>query len=125
MPKITIAELNKIKERAKALTLVREGGARATVSVHMGACGIAAGARQVLKAFIREIESASVQDVIVTICDCAGQCSREPMVTVHFSGQPPVVYGNVTEPVAREIFTRHVMQGTVLASYRIQEGAER
>jgi NADP-reducing hydrogenase subunit HndB len=125
MPKITTADLNKIKERSKALTLVREGGARATVSVHMGACGIAAGARQALKAFIKEIESGSVQDVIVTICDCASQCSQEPMVTVHISGEPAVVYGNVTESVAREIFTQHVMQGTVLAQYRIQEGAER
>jgi NADP-reducing hydrogenase subunit HndB len=125
MPKMTIADLKKIKEQSKALTLVREGGARATVSVHMGACGIAAGARQVLKSFIKDIESGSVQDVIVTICDCVGQCSREPMVTVHISGEPPVMYGNVTEAAAREIFTHHVMQGTALAQYRIQEGAER
>ena len=125
MSKMNREELEKIKQRFKSLVTVREGNARVTVIVHMGPCGIAAGARPVLKAFIKELEARDASDVIVTISDCAGRCSQEPVVTIHCGAEPPVVYGKVSEETAKEIFSQHVMGGKVLEHYRAEEGAER
>jgi len=125
MARINREELEKIKQRGKSLVTVREGSARASVIVHMGPCGIAAGARPVLMAFIRELEARDAGDVMVTIADCAGRCSQEPVVTIRCGAELPVVYGKVNEHAAKEIFIQHVMGGQVLERYRIEEGTER
>jgi NADP-reducing hydrogenase subunit HndB len=118
-------DLEKIKQQHKALVTVREGTARASVVVHMGPCGIAAGARPVLRAFIKELEARDTGDVVITISDCAGLCSQEPVVTVHCGAEQPVVYGKVSEETAKEIFVQHVLGGTVLDQLVIQEGTGR
>lgn len=124
MARMNREELEKIKQRNKALITVREGTARVRVFVHMGPCGIAAGARPVLKAFIKELEARDANDVIVTVSDCAGLCSQEPVVSVHSGAEKPVFYGKVSEEAAKEIFVQHVMAGKVLEHYRIEERAE-
>jgi len=124
MARINREELEKIKQQNKALITVREGTARVHVIVHMGPCGIAAGARPVLKAFIKEIEARDAGDVMVSVSDCAGLCSQEPVVSVHCGAEQAVVYGKVSEETAKEIFVQHVMGGTVLERYRIEERAE-
>ncbi len=123
MAKITFEDLKKIKEQYRASTTLREGGARAKVSVHMGTCGIASGARPVLKALVREVEDRDIKDVIVTIAGCAGQCTQEPMATVEIKGEPPVVYGKLNEAKAKEIFAQHIVGGTVLEQYTVEERA--
>ena len=124
MAKMNREDLEKIKQRNTALVTVREGNARVTVVVHMGPCGIAAGARPVLTAFINELEARDAGDVIVTVSDCAGLCSQEPVVSVYSGEEQAVVYGKVSEETAREIFLQHVMAGKVLEHYRIAERAE-
>jgi NADP-reducing hydrogenase subunit HndB len=118
-------DLEKIKQQHKALVTVREGTARVSVVVHMGPCGIAAGARPVLRAFIRELEARDTGDVVITISDCAGLCSQEPVVTVHTGAEQPVVYGKVSEETAKEIFVQHVLGGKVLDQLVIEEGTGR
>jgi len=86
MPKLTLEDLKKIKEDSKAATTLREGGYRAKITVHMGTCGIASGARKVMSAFMDEISKRDLKDVIVTTSGCAGLCSREPMATVELFG---------------------------------------
>lgn len=125
MARMNREELEKIKQQHKALVTVREGTARASIVVHMGPCGIAAGARPVLRAFIRELEARDTSDVVVTIADCVGQCSQEPVVTVHCGAEQPVVYAKVSEKTAQEIFIQHVLGGKVMDQYRIEEGTER
>jgi NADP-reducing hydrogenase subunit HndB len=122
MARMNRDELEKIRERHKALVTVREGTARIRVVVHMGHCGIAAGARPVLKAFIQELEARDIRDVVVTIAGCAGLCSQEPVVTVHCGSEEPVRYGKVNEEAAKEIFIQHVLGGTVIDRFRIEEG---
>jgi NADP-reducing hydrogenase subunit HndB len=124
MARITKEDLEKIKQQNSARMTVREGTARAHVVVHMGPCGIAAGARPVLKAFIKELEARDAGDVMVSVSGCAGLCSQEPVVSVCCGTEPRVLYGSVSEETAREIFVQHVMAGTVLERYRIQERAE-
>lgn len=124
MPRITIADLQKIKEKHKAEMSLREGGARAKVTVHMGTCGLAAGARTIMTALMDEIDKAKVTDVIVTTSGCAGLCAREPLATVEIMGRPPVKYCDLTEDKMREIFKEHIVGGNPVDKYALVMGSE-
>ena len=100
--KLRIQDLAKIREKTKAMMTIREGQGRARVTVHMGTCGIAAGARDIMDALLDEIAKSKVQDVIVTTSGCAGLCNKEPMATVELKDQPPVKYGDLTGEGAAE-----------------------
>jgi NADP-reducing hydrogenase subunit HndB len=80
--------LKRIKEEVRFTTVLREGGFRAKVNIHMGTCGIASGARQIMTTVMDEIGKRDVKDVIVTTSGCAGLCSREPMITVELLALP-------------------------------------
>lgn len=125
MPKIKIDDLESISEKIKRTMLLREGASRAKIIVHMGTCGIAAGARPVMNAIMEEIESKNVKDVIVTISSCAGLCSREPMITVELEDEPPVKYVDLTPEKAKRIFVEHVLGGKIVAEYALAVGSER
>ncbi len=122
--KITIDDLQKIKEKHKAAFTLREGGQRAKVTVHMGTCGIAAGARGIMTALMDEITQAKIEDVIVTTSGCAGLCVREPMVTVELLNNPPVKYGDLTDKKVREIFKEHLLEGKPIEKYALVVGCE-
>ena len=124
MARLTIDDLKKIKEDYKATLTLREGGARAKVTVHMGTCGIASGAREVLNALMREIEESAVADVIVTTSGCMGLCSREPLVTVELLGKEPIKYEKMDEKKMRQVFKRHVMEGEIQTPFVLAKGAE-
>jgi NADP-reducing hydrogenase subunit HndB len=124
MAKLTIDDLKKIKEKQKAEFAVREGGYRAKITVHMGTCGIAAGAREVMSALMDEMTKANVSDVIVTTSGCAGLCSREPMATVEIAKTAPVKYVQLNDAKIREIFKEHVMKGDVVEKYAMVVGSE-
>lgn len=125
MSKLKLGDLEGIAENAKRTMLLREGSGRAKVVVHMGTCGIAAGARTVMKAFMDEIEQSGVNDVLVTISSCAGLCSREPMATVELQGQPAVKYVDLTPDKARKVFQEHVQGGRIVTEYALAAGSER
>ena len=125
MPKIKLDDLESISEKIKRTILLREGASRAKIIVHMGTCGIAAGARPVMNAIMEEIESKNVKDVIVTISSCAGLCSREPMITVELENEPPVKYVDLTPEKAKRIFVEHVLGGKIVAEYALAVGSER
>jgi NADP-reducing hydrogenase subunit HndB len=124
MARLTIDDLKKIKEKHGATFAIREGGYKAKVTVHMGTCGIAAGARAVMSALMEEIAQAEVEDVIVTTSGCAGLCSREPMATVEIMDNPPVKYVELNEKKIREIFKEHIMSGNVIEKYAMVIGSE-
>ena len=77
----------------------------------MGTCGIAAGARDTMKAILDTIEKDSINGIIVTQTGCIGLCEREPIVQVIIGEQPKVTYGKVTAEVARKIMKEHVVEG--------------
>jgi len=124
MAKLKIEDLKKIKEKVQSQTALREGGHRARVTVHMGTCGIASGAREVLNALMREIEEAAVSDVIVTTSGCMGLCSREPLVTVELADKEPIKYEKMDENKMRQVFKRHVMEGEIQTPFVLAKGAE-
>lgn len=109
----------------KKVINLREGTAKARVIVHMGTCGIAAGARAVMGAMVEEVEKRELSDVLVSISSCAGLCSREPMVTVELQGKPPVKYVDMTAEKAVEVMEKHVLGGEIIVEYALAIGNER
>lgn len=124
MPKLTIGDLKKIQERHRQSRTLRKGKGRAKITVHMGTCGIAAGARKVMSALLDEIARLEVDDVIVTTSGCAGLCSREPMATVQLMGKPPVKYVDLDEEKIRRIMKDHVLGGEIVSDHALGVGSE-
>ena len=124
MAKLKIEDLKKIKERVRAETTLREGYKRVKVTVHMGTCGIASGAREVLDALLGEIEEAEVSDMMITTSGCMGLCSREPLVTVEILGREPIKYEYVNPNKMRQIFKRHILEGDIQTPFVLARGAE-
>jgi NADP-reducing hydrogenase subunit HndB len=125
MGKLTVQDLEKMRKRVQEQHTVREGKARATINVHMGTCGIAAGARNVVTALLKEIESKAIKDVRVSTSGCAGLCSREPMATVQVPGQAPVKYVDLTGEKIVRILNEHVLGGKIIKEYALAIGSER
>lgn len=125
MPKKTLEELKKLREEAKKDLFLREGEFKAKVIVHMGTCGIAAGARQIMSALMDEFEKKGIRDVMITTSGCAGLCSREPMVTVELKDQAPIKYVDLTPEKIINIFNEHVLGGKIVKQYALAAGSER
>jgi NADP-reducing hydrogenase subunit HndB len=124
MPKLTIEDLKAIQEKVKQQKILRDGVSNARIIVHMGTCGIAAGARDVMKALLDEIETKGIKDVIVTTSGCAGLCSKEPMATVEILGKPPVKYINLDDAKIRQVLNDHVLAGRILTEFALGVGSE-
>ena len=124
MARLKIEDLAKIRDRARREINLREGAGRAKVIMHMGTCGIAAGARDVLAAVLDEVEKRDVKDVLVTTSGCAGLCSREPMATVELLNEAPVKYVDLTADKIRKIFEQHVMGGKIVTECALAVGSE-
>jgi NADP-reducing hydrogenase subunit HndB len=124
LAKLTIEDLKRIKEEVRSTTVLRDGGFRAKINIHMGTCGIAAGARKLMSVVLKEIEEKKINDVMVTTSGCAGLCSREPMATVEILGKPPIKYCDLNEERMKEIFHQHVLKGEVVEAYALGRGSE-
>jgi len=125
MKKLKIGDLERVREKVRKTSTLRQGKARAKVTIHMGTCGIAAGARKILTALMEEIEAAKLTDIIVTTSGCAGLCSREPMATLEVTGNPPVKYGDLTPEKIKQILNEHIINGKIIEKYALAMGSER
>jgi NADP-reducing hydrogenase subunit HndB len=125
MPKIKPEDLKKIREQMSRTMNLRDGDARAKVTVHMGTCGIAAGARKIMSTMLALVEEKETKDIVLTASGCAGLCSREPMVTVELKGQAPIKYVDLDEEKTKKIFSEHVLSGAVVKEYALAIGSER
>ena len=125
MKKLKIGDLERIRENVRKTSSLRQGKARAKVTIHMGTCGLAAGARKILTALLEAIEEAKIKDVIVTTSGCAGLCSSEPMATLEITGEPPTKYGNLTPEKIKEILDEHIINGNIVEKYALAIGSER
>jgi NADP-reducing hydrogenase subunit HndB len=112
MSKIKPQDLEKIRETMARTMNLRDGDAQAKITVHMGTCGIAAGARKIMSTLLALVEDKNARDIVVTTSGCAGLCSREPMMTVELKEQAPVKYV-------------HVLSGKVVKEYALAVGSER
>ena len=125
MARLTLDELRKKRNEVKKEIYLREGEYKSKIIVHMGTCGIAAGAREIVSAFLGEIEILTDKDVMLTTSGCAGLCSMEPMATVELLNSPTVRYGNLTTDKAKKIFKEHILGGNIVTDFAIGIGSEK
>ena len=115
----SLEDLKRLKEEAMEKRKVQATSGRAHITVGMGTCGIAAGARDTMKAILEVIEQETLSDILVTQTGCIGLCEWEPIVEVVVGRQPKVTYGKVSPKVAKQIMKEHVEGGKVLSEYLI------
>ena len=111
MAKMTLEELRKLRDTTKTDLKRREAeGKEIQVIVGMGTCGIAAGAKVTLDAFLKALdENKLVESVLVRQTGCMGLCHSEPTVEVIVPGMPAVIYGRVDNQVAKDIVSKHII----------------
>ena len=119
MAKLTIDDLKKIKEDTARSNSLREGEATVKVTVHMGTCGIAAGAREVMNSLMEELAASDRADIRVVASGCMGMCSSEPNVTVEMKDAEPIVYQKMEPNRMRQVFKRHVLLGEVQSDFAL------
>ena len=116
----SLAELAAIRDKMKDKVVIREGTNDIRVVVGMATCGIAAGARPVLNAFVEEVNKAGLTDkVAVSQIGCIGVCQYEPVVEVFEAGKEKVTYVKMTAEKAAEVVEKHLKGGNVVAEYTI------
>lgn len=116
----SLAELQAIRDKAKAeLNIRKENPNAAKVLVGMATCGIAAGARPVLNAFVDEIAKRGLTDVTVTQTGCIGICQFEPVVEIEIPGQEKVTYVKMTAEKAVKVVNDHIVNRNVVTEYTI------
>lgn len=116
----SLEELAAIREKMKSTVLLREGNNDIRIVVGMATCGIAAGARPVLNAFVEEVNSQGVADkATVTQTGCIGICKYEPVVEVYESGKEKVTYVHMTPEKAKRVVAEHIKGGRVVEEYTI------
>ncbi|MBQ7384632.1 MAG: (2Fe-2S) ferredoxin domain-containing protein [Clostridia bacterium] len=116
----TLAELAAIKARMQGNVNLREGAAQTRVVVGMVTCGIAAGARPVLAAFVDGVNKAGLTDkVTVTQTGCIGICQYEPVVEIYEEGKEKVTYVKLDADKAAEIVEKHLKGGKIVTEYTI------
>ena len=121
MPTIkSLEDLKKAREEALQKRELKTASGTAQVIVGMGTCGIAAGARDTMKAILETIEKDALNGVIVTQTGCIGLCEKEPIVQVVIGDQPKVTYGKVNPDIAKKIIKEHVVNGKPVTDHVIQ-----
>jgi NADP-reducing hydrogenase subunit HndB len=119
----SLQDILAIRDEAQRKTALREDGYKMCFTVHMGTCGIASGAREVVNAVAAELESSGRTDIRLTTSGCIGACEHEPVMTVESLGAQPVLYGHLDPDKAREVF-RQTLAGKSTPAYVVYIGAE-
>jgi NADP-reducing hydrogenase subunit HndB len=117
MAKLIYEDLERIREKAGKSMALRLGGADTFVIVHMGTCGIAAGAREVMKALLEAVSVSGRDGIQVTASGCMGKCATEPNVSVAMAGSQPVVYQQMNAEKMKQVFQGHILEGRVQAEF--------
>lgn len=114
----SLAELQAIKNKMRDKVVLREGSNSIRVVVGMATCGIAAGARPVLNAFVEEINSTGLYDkVTVSQTGCVGLCQYEPIVEIYEAGKEKVTYVKMTPEKAKTVVEKHLKNGEIVAEF--------
>ena len=116
----SLAELQAIKDKMKNKIVLREGTSDIRVVVGMATCGIAAGARPVLAAFVEEVNNAGLTEkVTVSQTGCVGYCQLEPIVEVYEAGKEKITYIKMTPDKAKAVVEKHLKGGNVVTEYTV------
>lgn len=119
----SLADLEAIRQRTLDKVNLRREHEGTRISVGMATCGIAAGAKPVLNAFVEEVAKRGLQDVMVTQTGCIGICQYEPVVEVITPGHEKVTYVKMTPEKAVRVVNDHLVNGNVVSEYTIGANA--
>jgi len=114
------SDLKALRDKAQAEIDLRSGAKEMRITVHMGTCGIAAGARDVLAALMAELSAAGVTTVTLQQAGCAGLCDREPMLTLTDKAGEVFRYGRLDKQKVRQIVREHVLRGDPVEEHLIK-----
>ncbi len=110
MPKLkTLEDLKRVRDEAQQTLKVRLDTGT-TITVGMGTCGIAAGARETMHGIIEELARQHIDAHVATV-GCIGMCVKEPLVDIEQAGQPRITYGNVKPDMVARIIDEHLVKG--------------
>jgi len=115
----SLDDLKRVREEALEKRSKTSTSGKAQVIVGMGTCGIAAGARETMKAVLEFIETENLEGIIVTQTGCIGLCEQEPILQVVCGEEEKVTYGKVTPEIAKRILTEHVSGGEIVKEFMI------
>ena len=116
----SLAELAAIRARMlEQVNLRKDDNIDTRIVVGMATCGIAAGARPVMLAFIEELKKRGIENVTVAQTGCVGMCRLEPMVEIYVKDQEKVTYVHMTPEKAEEIVEQHLIRGQVVTQYTL------
>ncbi len=116
----SLAELNAIRDKAKATMNIREDNEEVTrVLVGMATCGIAAGAKPVLNALVEEVARRNLKHVTVSQTGCIGMCQYEPIVEILEPGKEKVTYVQITPEKVARIVNDHLVNGNTIAEFTV------
>lgn len=118
MPKLkSVADLQKLQEQLKK-DMKRRTAARTTITIGMGTCGIAAGARETMHAILEELAKRNI-DAHVTTVGCIGMCSQEPLVDIQQGDEPRVTYGHLTADRVPRLIEEHIVNNRIIEEWVI------
>ena len=118
MAKLNLDDLRKLRDAKKGEMQKRElEGKDIEIIIGMGTCGIAAGAKDALDAFIDELDKKGVSNVLVKQTGCMGFCANEPTVEVRVPQMNATIYGNVDGAVARRIVNDHIVNRKLVSDH--------
>jgi NADP-reducing hydrogenase subunit HndB len=121
MPNVkSLDDLKRIREEALKKQQLKETSGKTEIIVGMGTVGIAAGARETLKAILDIIEKDNLSDVILRQTGNIGLDSYEPIVQVVLPGEEKVTYGKVNPEMVRRIIQEHVLGGKIVKEFQIE-----
>ncbi|HTU02263.1 MAG TPA: hypothetical protein VMG58_10625 [Candidatus Sulfotelmatobacter sp.] len=120
----SLDELKRLRTEALEKRRAKATAGRGQVTVYMGTCGIAAGARDAVRAVLEVIEAEKLDGILVRQTGCVGLCAWEPLVEVALGEAPPVRYGRVSRERAIRIMHEHVAGGRPVAEYVVPPEAQ-
>ncbi len=115
----TLAELQAIRDKAKQQVELRKETEGYKIVVGMATCGIAAGARPVMSAFLEEVQNKNIENVVVSQTGCVGMCRLEPMVDVYNPDGEKVTYVKMDVDRVPKVISEHVLKGKPVIEYTI------
>ncbi|MBR3791205.1 MAG: (2Fe-2S) ferredoxin domain-containing protein [Clostridia bacterium] len=117
----SLAELEAIRQKVSHGVNMRKDDHATRIVVGMATCGIAAGARPVMNAFVEEIAKRNLEHVSVVQTGCIGMCRLEPIVEVMVPGEEKVTYIKMTPEKAQKVVAEHIVNGRPVKEYIVGE----
>lgn len=114
----SLEELKELREKFQKEMKTRDDGEKPKIIVGMGTCGIAAGAREILKTVMEEIDKRGI-DVTITQTGCIGMCEKEPLLDIKLPGKKRITYGNLEPKDVKKIIVEHIINGNIVNDHAI------